>query len=105
MSPVNSLIIAVFIFGIGAYGVMARRNLLIVLLSTEVMLNAVNLAFVALADAHETPGGAGGGAGHVFALCIIALAAAETAVGLAIVLMFFRNRSTVDTRDMKLMKE
>jgi NADH:ubiquinone oxidoreductase subunit K len=100
----ESLILSILLFAIGAYGAMARRNLLIVLLSIEIMLNAVNLAFVTLAWEHFKAGNPGS-AGHVFALFVIALAAAETAVGLSIVVVFFRRRGTVDTRDMAEMKE
>ena len=98
------LALAVALFATGAYGVLSRRNLLIVLISVEVMLNAVGLAFVAFARALNAAGLDGGG-GQVFALCLIALAATETVVGLSIVLLFFRLRATVDTRDMASLKE
>jgi len=97
------------LFAIGAWGVLARRNILLVLISVELMLNAVMLAFVAFARAHvnlakETGLPYAGESGQIFALTIIALAAAEAAVGLAIVISYFRNRQTVDTRDISLMR-
>ena len=104
----NCLLLAAALFAIGVVGVMARRNLLLVLLSIELMLNAVNLAFLAFARHHAlNPEMASIGqamAGQVFALFIIAVAAAEAAVGLAIVITFFRNRQSVDTRDLALMR-
>ena len=105
-TPANCLLLAAALFSIGVVGVLARRNLLLVLLLIEIMLNAVNLAFVALARRHAldpdlTIGQAM--SGQVFALFIIAVAAAEAAVGLAIIITFFRNRQSVDTRDLTLM--
>jgi NADH-quinone oxidoreductase subunit K len=90
------LLFASALFAIGAYGVLARRNLLIVLMSLELMLNGVNVALVALtlkfgAAPH----------GHVFVLMVMAVAAAEVAVGLAIVISLFRTRQTVDTHELQ----
>jgi NADH:ubiquinone oxidoreductase subunit K len=103
----SCLILGGVIFAIGAWGVVARRNLLIVLISLELMLNAVNLVFASFARMHagndKAPQYAAEN-GQIFALFIIAVAAAEAAVGLAIVITWFRNRETVDTRDMKDMK-
>lgn len=94
------------IFIIGAWGAIARRNVLIVLISIELMLNAVNLVFASFARAHAnaSPGGTTGENGQIFALFIIAVAAAEAAVGLAIVITYFRNKESVDTRDLTEMK-
>ena len=105
----NCLILGGVIFAIGAWGVIARRNVLIVLISIELMLNAVNLVFASFARMHAhtlaEPGNKyPGESGQIFALFIIAVAAAEAAVGLAIVITFFRNRETVDTRDMRQMR-
>lgn len=91
------LLFAAALFCIGAYGVLARRNLLIVLMSLELMLNGVNVAFVALASYH------GSEHGQVFVLMVMAVAAAEVAVGLAIVISLFRTRQTVDTNDLQMM--
>jgi NADH-quinone oxidoreductase subunit K len=80
------------LFAIGVYGVLARRNAILVLMSVELMLNAVNLNLVAFdmrfRDAMHS--------GQVFALFVIALAAAETGLGLAIILLVYRTRRTVD---------
>lgn len=95
----SCLTLSVILFAIGAWGVLARRNVLVMLLSVEMMLNAVMLAFITLGRAHATLGGTTGENGQIFALFIIAIAAAEAAVGLAIVVTYFRNRGTVDTRD------
>lgn len=105
MSLKYCLILGGVIFAIGAWGAVARRNLLIVLVSIELMLNAVNLVFATFARMHASmsPQPAGEN-GQIFALFIIAVAAAEAAVGLAIVITWFRNRETVDTRDMTEMK-
>ncbi len=97
------------LFAVGAYGVLARRNIMLMLISVEIMLNAVMLAFVAFARywaGHAPVAGKeyAGETGQIFALFIIAVAAAEAAVGLAIVIAFFRNKPTVDTRDMQQMK-
>lgn len=91
--------IAALLLGLGAYGVLARRNAVLVLMSVELMLNAVNLILVT-ADAAgplvKQPGGAANtGTGQVFALFIIVLAAAEIGVGLAIVLQLYRLRGSV----------
>jgi NADH-quinone oxidoreductase subunit K len=93
INPVNGLLLSGVLFAAGAYGVLVRRNLLVVLMSLELMLNAVNLAFIALASAR---GGAAGQAAHVFVLISIAVAAAEAAVGLAFVLAIARRRRTAD---------
>ena len=92
------LILSAFLFCTGIYGVLARRNGVLVLMSVELMLNAVNINLVAfsarLSDA----------AGQVFALFVIAIAAAEVGVGLAIVLLIYRNRVGVNLDEIDLMK-
>ena len=100
--PVHALLLSAMLFSAGAYGVMARRNLLVVLMSIELMLNAVNLAFVTLASVH---GGDAGHTGHVFALLSIGMAAAEAAVGLAFLIVAFHRRGTVDVHDLRDLKE
>jgi NADH:ubiquinone oxidoreductase subunit K len=92
------LVLSALLFSIGIYGVLARQNAVLILLSIELMLNAVNINLVAfsamLSDA----------AGQVFALFVIAVAAAEVGIGLAIVILIFRNRASVDVDEMSLMK-
>jgi len=100
--PMNGLLISLVLFAAGVYGVVVRRNLLVVLMSLELMLNAVNLAFVAFASAY---GGDAGHAGHVFVLLTIAVAAAEVAVGLAFIIAVFQRRRTVDAGDLRELKE
>jgi len=100
MPVVWPLILAAFIFSVGVYGVLARRNAVLVLMSIELMLNAVNINLVAfnalLRDAQLV--------GQIFALFIITIAAAELGVGLAIVILIYRNRTTVSIDDVTLMK-
>ncbi len=92
MNPLDWwLLLAVLLFCIGAFGVLARRNVIVVVMSLELMLNAVNLALVAIANFR----GGAQGAGVLFSLFIITLAAAEVTVGLAIVIANYRNRRTV----------
>lgn len=86
------VLLASLIFAIGAVGFLVRSNIIIQLMSIELMLNAVNLALVAYNRVH-----AGNMNGHMFAFFIVAVAAAEAAVGLAIVLSFYRLRSTVQS--------
>jgi NADH-quinone oxidoreductase subunit K len=91
MHPVIPYLLAALLFGIGVYGVLVRRNAVLLLMAVELMLNAVNLVFVT-ADASL-----GRSTGQVFALFVIVLAAAEVGVGLAIVLQLYRLRRTVIT--------
>jgi len=92
------LLLGAVLFCLGVYGVIARRNAVLVLMSIELILNAVNINLVAFGALH------GSVAGAVFALFVIAIAAAEVGVGLAIVLLIYRNRRSVDLDDMAEMK-
>jgi NAD(P)H-quinone oxidoreductase subunit 4L len=92
------LLLGAVLFCLGVYGVLARRNAVLVLMSIELILNAVNINLVAFGAWH------GSVAGAVFALFVIAIAAAEVGVGLAIVLLIFRNRHSVDLDDVAEMK-
>lgn len=92
------LMLGAMLFSIGLVGVITRRNILIVLMSVEIMLNAVNLTLVAFSRYN------GMLEGHVLAFFIIAVAAAEAAVGLAMVLAFFRLRQTVHLDVLRLLK-
>ena len=89
MLIVNFLLLAAVLFCIGVFGVIARRNAVMVLMSVELILNAVNLNLIAFALLH------GGVDGQVFALYVIAVAAAEVGVGLAMVLLVYRNRRSI----------
>lgn len=89
--PLNYfLILSAFLFCAGAYGVMARRNAVLVLMSVELMLNAVNLNLVAFSTKLQDV------SGQVFALFVITIAAAEVGIGLAIVLLIYRNLRSPD---------
>ena len=92
------LLLGAVLFCLGVYGVMARKNAVLVLMSIELILNAVNINLVAFGALH------GSVAGAVFALFVIAIAAAEVGVGLAIVLLIYRNRHSVDLDDVAEMK-
>jgi len=92
------LVLSAILFSAGVYGVLAKRNAVIVLMSIELILNAVNINLVAF-GAHN-----GTVAGAVFALFVIAVAAAEVGVGLAIVLLIYRNRRSVDLDEVAQMK-
>lgn len=92
------LILAAFLFSLGMLGVLVRRNALVVFMCIELMLNAVNLTFLAFARAR------GDMVGHLSAFFIIAVAAAEAAVGLAIVIAVFRNRGTINIEEIQTMK-
>ena len=92
------LVLSALLFSIGIYGVLARQNAVLILLSIELMLNAVNINLIAFSAAMSQA------IGQVFALFVIAVAAAEVGIGLAIVILIFRNRSTVDVDEMSLMK-
>jgi NADH-quinone oxidoreductase subunit K len=92
------LALSAVLFGIGLLGVMTRRNVLIVMMSVELMLNAVNISLIAFSRAW------GDSAGQSIAFFVIAIAAAEAAVGLAIVVGVFRTRRTVNVDEVNLMK-
>ena len=92
------LFLGAFLFCVGIYGVLARKNGVLVLLSIELILNAVNINLVAFGAFNHTV------AGQVFALFVIAIAAAEIGVGLAIVLLIYRNRQSVDLSQIDAMK-
>lgn len=92
------LLLSVVLFSIGVYGVLARRNGVLVLMSIELILNAVNINLVAFSRLHGDLGG------QVFALFVIAIAAAEVGVGLALVLSLYRNLRDVDLDEVDLMK-
>ena len=98
MPVFNYLILSFILFLIGTAGVILRRNALIVLMGIELQLNAGNLALLAFSRA------LGDQKGHVFAFFVIALAAAEAAVGLAILVGVFRTRQTVNLDEVSLMK-
>ncbi len=99
MLPIeHAVALSAVLFFIGVAGALARRNLIVILMSIEVMLNAVNLALVAFSRQW------GDLSGHVFVLMVIVVAAAEVTVGLGIVIALFRNRETVNVEDASLLR-
>jgi NADH-quinone oxidoreductase subunit K len=102
MHPVIPYVTASVLFGLGCYGVLARRNAVLLLMSVELMLNSVNLVLV---TADSTVAGALPGTGQVFALFVIVVAAAEVGVGLALVLQLYRLRATVAIDEIQLTEQ
>jgi NADH-quinone oxidoreductase subunit K len=97
--PLNYyLILSAVIFAIGVVGVLIRRNLIVVLMSIELMLNAVNLTFIAFSRY------LGSMEGQVVVFFVMAVAAAEAVIGLAIVISVFRHRQSLDPQEMQLLK-
>ena len=100
--PTTSLLgpalgLSAILFSLGVAGVLLRRNAIVVFMCVEIMLNAVNLTFVALAQLH-------GVSGYIMVLFVMTVAAAEAAVGLAIILAIFRHRQTVDLQNINLLQ-
>ena len=92
------LFFAAVLFSAGVYGVLARRNAVLVLMSIELMLNAVNVNLEAFAGALRDL------TGQIFALFVITVAAAEVGIGLAIVILIYRNRETINVDEVNLLK-
>ena len=92
------LLLGAVLFCLGVYGVLARKNAVLVLMSVELILNAVNINLIAFGAANRDVAGA------VFALFVIAVAAAEVGVGLAMVLIIYRNRQSVDLDEVDSMR-
>ena len=92
------LILSAFLFCTGVYGVLARKNAVLVLMSIELMLNAVNINLIAYSAFTDTV------SGGIFALFVITIAAAEVGVGLAIVLLIYRNEHTADLDEVDRLK-
>ena len=97
MSTTYYLLLSALLFSIGAVGVLVRRNAIVVFMCVELMLNAVNLSFVAFARVY-------GAAGQVFVFFVMTVAAAEAAVGLAIIIALFRHRRTVNLQNINLLR-
>jgi NADH-quinone oxidoreductase subunit K len=93
----ESLALSAALFTIGVIGVLTRRNAIVVFMCVELMLNAVNLTFVALSRVY-------GATGQVFVIFVMTVAAAEAAVGLAIIISIFRHKKSVNLQDMNLLR-
>jgi NADH-quinone oxidoreductase subunit K len=98
ITPTHYMLLSAALFIIGVAGVMMRRNIIIIFMSIELILNAVNINLVALSSQSQNL------VGQVFAIFVIAVAAAEAAVGLGIILAFYRNKETVNIDEMNLLK-
>ena len=97
-TPAQFLVLSAILFAIGAVGVISRSNLIIIFMSIEIMMNAANLAFVAVANQ------LGNMNGQTIVLFVMTVAAAEAAVGLAVILALFRNRMTVQADEVGLLR-
>jgi NADH-quinone oxidoreductase subunit K len=98
ITTTHYLVLSAALFTLGVVGVMTRRNVIIVLMSIELMLNAVNINLVAFSHQLQNV------VGQVFAVFIVVVAAAEAAVGLGIILAFYRNKETVNIDEMNLLR-
>jgi NADH-quinone oxidoreductase subunit K len=96
--PGHVLIVSLLLFAVGVLGVLTRRNAIIILMSIELMLLAVNINFVAFSAF------IGDLVGQVFALFVLTVAAGEAAIGLAIVVVYYRNRGSIAVEDINMMK-
>jgi NADH-quinone oxidoreductase subunit K len=94
----NYVILSTLLFCIGVFGVLYRRNAIVVFMSIEIMLNAVNLLLVAFSSYHQDP------AGQVFVFFSMTVAAAEVAIGLAILVSIYRNIKSIDIDQLKNLK-
>ena len=105
MVPLNHVIaLSAILFTIGVIGVATRRNMIVMLMSIELMLNAANLAFVGFNRIWSQVEGTPTIDGQIFVLMVITVAAAEVAVGLGILLSMFRNRDSVNVEEVNLLK-
>jgi NADH-quinone oxidoreductase subunit K len=98
ITPTHYMLLSAALFIIGVVGVMVRRNIIIIFMSIELILNAVNINLIAFSAQLQNA------VGQVFAIFVIAVAAAEAAVGLGIILAFYRNKETVNIDEMNLMR-
>ncbi len=105
MVPIEHVIaLSAILFAIGVFGVALRRNLIVILMSIELMLNSANLAFVGFNRIWPGTNGAPAVDGQIFVLIVITVAASEVAVGLGIFLSMFRNRDSVNVEEVNLLK-
>jgi NADH-quinone oxidoreductase subunit K len=98
ISVYHYMTVSAILFAMGTYGVLTRRNAIVIFMCIELMLNSVNLTFIALSSHLQSMDG------QVFVMFIMTVAAAEAAVGLALMISFYRNRESIDVDDMNLLK-
>lgn len=99
VEPWMMLVVSMIVLGIGLFGLMIRRNLLVMLMCVELMLNGVNLSFVAFSRMHQLMDG------HLTVLFVMTVAAAESAVGLGLVIALFRTLRTVDSEQIQMLRD
>ncbi len=98
ISVYHYMTVAAILFAMGTYGVLTRRNAIVIFMCIELMLNSVNLTFIALSSHLQSMDG------QIFVFFVMTVAAAEAAVGLALMIAFYRNRESIDVEDINLMK-
>src|SRR6056300_386786 len=98
ISVYHYMSVAAILFAMGTYGVLTRRNAIVIFMCVELMLNSVNLTFIALSSHLQSMDG------QIFVFFVMTVAAAEAAVGLALMITFYRNRDSIDVKDMNLLK-
>ncbi len=98
ISVYHYMTVAAILFSMGTYGVLTRRNAIVIFMCIELMLNSVNLTFIALSNHLQSMDG------QIFVFFVMTVAAAEAAVGLALMITFYRNRESIDVDDMNLLK-
>jgi NADH-quinone oxidoreductase subunit K len=98
MSVYHYMTVSAILFALGTYGVLTRRNAIVIFMCIELMLNAVNLTFIALSRHLNNLDG------QIFVFFVMTVAAAEAAVGLALMIAFYRNRETIDVEEFNLLK-
>jgi NADH-quinone oxidoreductase subunit K len=98
MSVYHYLTVSAILFALGTYGVLTRRNAIVIFMCIELMLNSVNLTFIALSRHLNNLDG------QIFVFFVMTVAAAEAAVGLALMIAFFRNRETIDVEQINILK-
>ncbi len=98
ISVYHYLILSAIIFSIGTFGVLTRKNAIVIFMCIELMLNSVNLTFIALSRHLQNMDG------QIFVFFVMTVAAAEAAVGLALIIAFYRNRESIDTDDFNMLK-
>jgi NADH-quinone oxidoreductase subunit K len=104
VTEMHYLAVSLLMFGIGVVGVLTRRNAIVIMMSIELILNAANINFVAFSGHIAAATGLPNQVGQVFSLFIIAVAAGEAAIGLAIVIALMRNRESINVDEIDLMK-
>ncbi|MDH3453581.1 MAG: NADH-quinone oxidoreductase subunit NuoK [Desulfuromonadales bacterium] len=98
ISVYHYMSVSAILFAMGTYGVLTRRNAIVIFMCIELMLNSVNLTFIALSHYLQSMDG------QIFVFFVMTVAAAEAAVGLALMITFYRNRESIDVDDMNLLK-